>query len=276
MNPAVLPRLDPAATVDPIVAAFLDAVRAAGFAGEIRSDYATRLSAATDNSIYQMLPAAVIFPRDGQDVQRALRAIDQPEFHAVALTARGGGTGTNGQALTTGVVMDLSRHMRSIVSLDLAAGHVVVQPGVVLDDLNAFLKPHGVYFAANLSPSNRATMGGMVSTDASGEGSRLHGKTSQHVLALEVMLRGGIVHRTGRVSGVELDRLCEQSDLIGQAHRLAREIATSQRDTIASTFPKLLRYMTGYNLVHMAAADGSSVDLAQLIAGSEGSLGVIT
>ncbi|HEY2733940.1 MAG TPA: FAD-binding protein, partial [Polyangiales bacterium] len=124
MNPAVLPRLDPAASVDPTVATFLDALRAAGFAGEIRSDYATRLSAATDNSIYQMLPAAVIFPRTGEDVQRALQLIDRPQFHPVALTARGGGTGTNGQALTTGVVLDLSRHMRAIVSLDLEAGYV--------------------------------------------------------------------------------------------------------------------------------------------------------
>ena len=135
---------------------------------------------------------------------------------------------------------------------------MTVQPGVVLDDLNAFLKPHGVYFAANLSPSNRATLGGMVSTDASGEGSRLHGKTSQHVLDLEVVLRGGIVHRTARVAGAELDALCEQPGLVGQAHKLVREIATARRDDIASTFPKLRRYMTGYNLVHMAAPDGSS------------------
>jgi FAD/FMN-containing dehydrogenase/Fe-S oxidoreductase len=276
VSTAVLPRLDPRASVDAIVVTFLDALRSAGFSGEIRSDYATRLSAATDNSIYQLLPAAVIFPRSSADVAHALRLIDEPRFHAVALTARGGGTGTNGQALTTGVVMDLSRHMREIVALDLAAGHVIVQPGVVLDDLNAFLKPHGVFFAANLSPSNRATLGGMVATDASGEGSRLHGKTSQHVLELEVMLRGGSAFRTRRVSGAELEALCAQDDLVGQAHRLAREIAVTQRDTIASTFPKLLRYMTGYNLVHMAAPDGSSVDLGQLVAGSEGSLGVVT
>jgi FAD/FMN-containing dehydrogenase/Fe-S oxidoreductase len=276
VSTAVLPRLDPAASVDPTVGAFLEALHGAGFTGEIRSDYATRLSAATDNSIYQMLPAALIFPRDRADVVRALELIEQPRFHSVALTARGGGTGTNGQALTSGVVMDLSRHMREIVQLDLAAGYVTVQPGVVLDDLNAFLKPHGVFFAANLSPSNRATLGGMVSTDASGEGSRLHGKTSQHIIELEVVLRGGVVHRTQRVSGAQLDALCAQSDLVGQAHRLAREIAVTQRDTIANTFPKLLRYMTGYNLVHMAAPDGSSVDLGQLVAGSEGSLGVVT
>jgi FAD/FMN-containing dehydrogenase/Fe-S oxidoreductase len=166
--------------------------------------------------------------------------------------------------------------MAKILALDLEGGFVRVQPGVVLDDLNARLKPHGVYFAANLSPSNRATLGGMVATDASGEGSRRHGKTSQHVLDLEVVLRGGIVHRTARVAGTELDAVCAQPGLVGEAHRVVRAIATTHRDDIAKTFPKLQRYMTGYDLAHMATPDGSAVDLAQLIAGSEGSLGVIT
>ena len=115
MHAAVLPRLDPLATVDSGVVAFVTALQRGGFAGEIRTDYATRLSAATDNSIYQMLPAAVVFPRATADVALALRLIDEPRFHGVALTARGGGTGTNGQALTSGVVMDLSRHMAKIL-----------------------------------------------------------------------------------------------------------------------------------------------------------------
>lgn len=276
MHAAVLPRLDPLTSVDPHVAGFVGELQSGRFGGEIRTDYATRLSAATDNSIYQVLPAAVIFPRTTADVALALRLIDEARFHGVALTARGGGTGTNGQSLTSGVVMDLSRHMAKILALDLGAGFVSVQPGVVLDDLNAFLRPHGVFFAANLSPSNRATLGGMVATDASGEGSRKHGKTSQHVLDIEVVLRGGVVHRTARVEGAELDSLCAQPSIVGQAHSLAREIATTRREEIASTFPKLRRFMTGYNLAHMAASDGSSVDLAQLVAGSEGSLGVVT
>jgi FAD/FMN-containing dehydrogenase/Fe-S oxidoreductase len=276
VHAAVLPRLDPRSTLDPRVADFIAGLGRGGFAGDLRTDYATRLSAATDNSIYQMLPAAVIFPRTVADVALALKLIDDPRFHGVALTARGGGTGTNGQALTAGVVMDLSRHMAKILTLDLEAGFVNVQCGVVLDDLNAFLKPHGVYFAANLSPSNRATLGGMIATDASGEGSRRHGKTSQHVLDLEVVLRGGIVHRTSPRSGAELDAACAEPGLVGEAHKLAREIATTRRDVIAATFPRLRRYMTGYNLVHMAAADGSRVDLAQLVTGSEGSLGVVT
>jgi FAD/FMN-containing dehydrogenase len=92
----------------------------------------------------------------------------------------------------------------------------------------------------------------MIATDASGEGSRIHGKTSQHVLDVEVVLRGGVVHRTARVRGAELDVRCAEPGLVGAAHKLAREIATMRREEIASTFPKLRRYMTGYNL----ATDG--------------------
>jgi FAD/FMN-containing dehydrogenase/Fe-S oxidoreductase len=276
VSAAVLPRLDPRVGLAPNVADFVAELGRGGFAGEIRTDYATRLSAATDNSIYQVLPSAVVFPRNTGDVALALHLIDEPRFHGVAITARGGGTGTNGQSLTSGVVMDLSRHMAKILALDLGAGFVSVEAGVVLDDLNRFLKPHGVFFSPNLSPSNRATLGGMIATDASGEGSRVHGKTSGHVLDLEVVLRGGVVHRTARVGGAELEALCSEPGLVGQAHKLAREIATGRRDVIASTFPKLRRYMTGYNLAHMAAPDGSSVDLAQLVTGSEGSLGVVT
>jgi FAD/FMN-containing dehydrogenase/Fe-S oxidoreductase len=273
---AVPPRLDPLSSIAADVGDFLVELGRGGFSGELRTDYATRLTAATDNSIYQVLPAAVAFPRSTSDVALAMRLIDEPRFHGVALTPRGGGTGTNGQALNSGVVLDLSRHMTKVGAIDVAAGRVTVQPGVVLDDLNALLKPHGVHFAASLAPSNRATIGGMIATDASGEGSRVHGKTSQHVLDLEVVLRGGIVHRTARVEGPALDALCADSGLVGHAHRLVREIATTRRDEIAKTFPKLLRYMTGYNLARMAAPDGSSVDLAQLLAGSEGSLGVVT
>jgi FAD/FMN-containing dehydrogenase/Fe-S oxidoreductase len=282
VSTAVLPRLDlrsagarPDASALAFVS-FVSALREGGFAGEVKTDHATRLSAATDNSIYQVLPAAVIFPRTRDDVALAMRLLDEPAFAGVALTARGGGTGTNGQSLTGGVVMDLSRHMAKILEVDLAGGWVRVQPGVVLDDLNAFLKPHGVFFAANLSPSNRATLGGMIATDASGEGSRLYGKTSEHVVDLEIVLRGGAVHRTARAAGADLDALCADPGLVGRAHALAREIATTQRDAIESTFPKLRRFMTGYNLARMAAPDGSSVDLAQLVAGSEGSLCVVT
>src|SRR5207247_908070 len=127
------------------------------------------------------------------DVALVLTLAHEPRFRAIKLSPRGGGTGTNGQALCDGLILDVSRHFSQILELNLAAGWVRVQPGVVLDQLNTYLKPHGVFFAPNLSPSNRATIGGMVNTDASGKGSRVYGKTSHHVLELRAVLMDGSV-----------------------------------------------------------------------------------
>ena len=150
------------------------------FLGDIETGYASRLAVATDNSVYQKLPQAVIFPRDISD----LKLIGQlgKQFPSVAFSGRGGGTGTNGQSLTSGIVVDVSRHMRKILEFNEQQGWVKVQAGVVKDQLNEFLKPFGFFFAPDLSTSNRATIGGMINTDASGQGSLVYGKTSNHVL----------------------------------------------------------------------------------------------
>src|SRR5690625_2720299 len=148
---------------------FLDALKTAGFAGEIAPDYADRTVLATDNSIYQRLPQAVVYPRHVEDLERIARLAAEPGHRQVVLTPRGGGTGTNGQSLTDGLVVDVSRHMNQILDIDVENRRVRVQAGVVKDQLNAALKPHGLFFAPDLSTSNRATIGGMISTDASGD-----------------------------------------------------------------------------------------------------------
>ena len=109
------------------------------------------------------------------------------------ITARGGGTGTNGQSLTEGIVLDCSRYMNRIIESNFKEGWVCVEPGVVLDQLNEHLAPNKVFFAPDLSPSNRATLGGMVNTDACGKGSRIYGRTSDHVLELTCVLSNGEV-----------------------------------------------------------------------------------
>lgn len=146
---------------------FLAALKAGDFRGEISADYATRTVLATDNSIYQQLPQAVVFPLDQDDVALVAQLLAAPRYRALKLTARGGGTGTNGQSLTDGIVVDLSRHMDKILHIDPQRRQVRVQAGVVKDQLNAALKPHGLFFAPELSTSNRATVGGMINTDAS-------------------------------------------------------------------------------------------------------------
>src|SRR5690606_31286910 len=101
--------------------------------------------------------------------------------------------GTNGQSLCDGVIMDVSRHFRDILEVNIDEGWARIEPGVILDQLNAHLAPFGVFFAPNLSPSSRATVGGMINTDASGKGSRVYGKTSEHVLGLRSVSLDGSV-----------------------------------------------------------------------------------
>jgi (R)-2-hydroxyglutarate dehydrogenase len=254
---------------------FLAQLAARGFSGEIRADYATRLSAATDNSVYQLVPVAVIFPKHEADVTVALRLAFSDSFRDIKLSPRGGGTGTNGQALCDGVIMDVSRHQNRILEVNLREGWVRVEPGVVLDQLNDQLKPHGVFFAPNLSPSSRATIGGMISTDACGKGSRVYGKTSNHVLELRSVLMDGTPWVSARMSPQQLERTKHQPGLVGELHRTVDEIVTTRRGTIAKQFPRLARFLTGYNLAHVYDSDGH-FNLNYILCGSEGTLAVVT
>jgi len=272
---AMLPRLNPNAHLPVEYRAFLADLTQRGFQGEMRTDYATRLTSATDNSVYQVLPLAVVHPKDHRDVELLLTLSHEKVHRSVKLSPRGGGTGTNGQSLCDGVIVDLSRHMHHILELDLKNGWVRVQPGVVLDQLNTFLAPHGVFFAPNLSPSNRATLGGMISTDASGKGSRIYGKTSDHVLELTLVLSDGTTLFTKPLSATELEEACEKPEFSGEIYREVRNVIERNRDRIATTLPRLKRFLTGYDLAHSERPDGT-FDLSRVICGSEGTLGIVT
>jgi len=255
-------------------AAFLKELTELGFTGEISSDYASRLTAATDNSVYQLVPQAVVFPKVEADVVLLLSLLGEGRYRGVRISPRGGGTGTNGQSLCDGIMVDVSRHMRSIVELDLGRGVVVVEPGVVLDQLNAYLAPHGVTFAPTLSPSSRATLGGMIATDASGKGSRIHGKTSEHVEELRCVLLGGEVLETKALSEAELEQEKQRTDTVGRLYREVHEVRQRSRETFDAKLPKLKRFLTGYDLAHVDGERG--FDLGRIISGSEGTLGIVT
>ncbi|MFY1667695.1 D-2-hydroxyglutarate dehydrogenase YdiJ [Pseudomonas sp. Pseu.R1] len=253
---------------------FLDALRASGFRGQISADYATRTVLATDNSIYQRLPQAAVFPQDAEDVARVATLMAEPRFRQIKLTPRGGGTGTNGQSLTDGIVVDLSRHMNTILEINVEERWVRVQAGVVKDQLNAALKPHGLFFAPELSTSNRATVGGMINTDASGQGSCTYGKTRDHVLELHSVLLGGERLHTQPISDEALEVACAQPGRIGEVYRTARQIQETQAELIESVFPKLNRCLTGYDLAHLRDDEGR-FNLNSVLCGAEGSLGYI-
>ena len=271
----MIPQLTEKDALSPVVLAFVEALTSLAFTGDVETHYGGRLSAATDNSIYQITPQAVVFPRSHADVQCIFQLATQDAFANVTFTARGGGTGTNGQSLTEGVVVDLSRHMNRIVEVNAAEGWAWVEPGVVLDQLNAHVKPHGVFFAPELAPSNRATIGGMVSTDASGKGSRLYGKTSNHVLALDVVFSDGSAWQSVPLDAAALHEVKSGDTLVNQIYQGVDGIVTSKQELIEQRFPKLTRFLTGYNLAHVYTEDGL-FNLNALIAGSEGTLAVVT
>lgn len=253
---------------------FLEILKANGFEGEICPDYASRTVLATDNSIYQRWPQAVVYPKHSEDLERITRMAAQVPNRNIVLTARGGGTGTNGQSLTDGIVVDVSRHMNRILDIDVENRQVRVQAGVVKDQLNAALKPHGLFFAPELSTSNRATIGGMISTDASGQGSCEYGKTRHHVLELDTVLIGGEHLHSRPLSSAEEDAACHQAGIIGDIHRTAASIIDQQRDLIEAKFPPLNRCLTGYDLAHLRTEQGE-LDINSLLCGSEGSLGFL-
>lgn len=254
--------------------AFIDALRASGFRGDLRPDYASRTVLATDNSIYQVLPQGVVYPRDLDDLVKITRLSQESRFHEIVLSPRGGGTGTNGQSLSDGLLVDTSKYMNQILEINVEERWVRVQCGVVKDQLNAAIKPYGLFFAPELSTSNRATIGGMINTDASGQGSCRYGKTRDHVLELRTVLLDGSVWTSAPLSEEELRAVSEQQDRVGQIHRVLNSIQREHADLIDEKFPKLNRCLTGYDLAHIRDEQGQ-FNLNNILCGSEGTLGFI-
>lgn len=266
------PYLQSAVSPDADLSAFAEALRTAGFAGDILTDAASRQALATDNSVYQVLPALVLAPRDAADLQRLAAVAAQDAFAAIPLTARGGGTGTNGQSLTAAVVVDTSRYMNRILDIDPERRTVTVEPGVVLGQLNTALAPYDLEFPPMISTASRATLGGMVSTDACGKGSRVLGRTGDYVVSMRLLLADGRTLEARHIAATELAH--PSSDPAIQLARTLKEQIDPVRATIADRFPKISRSLTGYNLRDAFPADGS-VNLNRLIAGGEGTLAII-
>ncbi|GJE40072.1 D-2-hydroxyglutarate dehydrogenase YdiJ [Methylobacterium persicinum] len=270
MIPVLTRRVDPV----PLYEAACAELMARGFQGDLSLTPADRTVFATDNSIYQVEPGAVAFPRTRDDIVRIARLLDDPRFGGIVIRPRGGGTGTNGQSLGEGLVVDTSRHMNRILEIDVANRTVRVEPGVVKDQLNRELAKHGLFFAPELSTSNRATIGGMISTDACGQGSCLYGKTRDHVLALTCVLTDGAVWTAEPLDDVGLAAAKAQPGRVGEVHRVVDTAIAGNAALIAERFPRLNRCLTGYDLAHVRDGQGR-FDLKSLICGSEGTLALI-
>jgi FAD/FMN-containing dehydrogenase/Fe-S oxidoreductase len=234
--------------------------------GEVLFDSFTRGRYSTDASIYQIEPIGVALPMGTEDVEAAVGIAREQGFPVIP---RGGGSSQNGQTLGEAVVMDTSRHMNRVLEVDAAAGTAVVQPGIVLDELNRQLKGTGWHFPVDVSTSANATIGGMTGNNSAGTRSIKYGIMVHNVLEVEAVLADGSRIAFGEVP----------ADLDGSPRRLA-EIARSMRalyannaEEIALRIPKLLRKVGGYNLETLGQP---RQNLAKLMVGSEGTLGFFT
>src|SRR5258706_15662773 len=204
--------------------------------GEVMFDRFTRGRYATDASHYQVMPVGVVAPRT---IEEANRAIEIARQEGVSVLARGGGTSQAGQTVNTSLVIDCSRHLDQVLELDVAGRRCVVEPGIVLDELNRALKPHGLWFPVDISTASRATIGGMVGNNACGARSLRYGNTRENVLSIDAVLADGTGAHFGPVA-TDLSDLAPASPLLSLARDLL-QLAVPEADEIEARFPKVQR-----------------------------------
>lgn len=238
--------------------------------GDVFFDRFNRGRYATDASFYQIIPAGVVVPRTMDEALRAL-AIARDDGRIV--TPRGGGTSQCGQTVNEGLVVDFSKHLNRIVSLDVEARTCVVEPGIVLDDLNRQLKKHGLWFPVDVSTASRATIGGMAGNNSCGGRSLRYGTMRDNTIAIDAALADGTLAHFG-----EVPRDVSEINLPDGARALFRDmLALGEREAaeIADKFPKVQRRVGGYNLDALPPRNAAN-NLAHLLVGSEGTLAFST
>src|SRR5580704_16672363 len=242
----------------------------AGQTGDVRFDAFTRGRYATDASHYQIMPLAVVTPRT---IEEADRAIGICRDEGVPVTPRGGGTSQAGQTVNRSVIVDCSRHINNVLEVDAVNRRCVVEPGIVLDELNRKLKSTGLWFPVDISTASRATIGGMVGNNSCGARSLRYGNTRENVQSIDAVLADGSRAHFGP-SARDLSNIPASSPL----HPLARHLlalAAAQADEIEARFPKVQRRVGGYNLDALVPGR-NDLNLAHILVGSEGTLAFST
>jgi len=253
-----------------------------GFKGEIFSDNLSRKLYATDASVYRMLPEAVAYPIDEEDIKLL---IDFAKTHNTSLIPRAAGTSLAGQCVGKGIVVDVSKHFNAIIALDEARKTVTVQAGVVRDQLNNYLKPFGLFFGPNTSTSNRCMIGGMVGNNSSGTTSIQYGVTRDKVVALKTILSDGSEVVFKELSVDEFQEKTQSNTLEGHIYKRLYQLLSPKgvQETIKKEFPKpeIHRRNTGYAVDTLLQSNVFSnhkdgINVCKLLTGSEGTLAFTT
>lgn len=245
-------------------------------AGEVHFDRFTRGRYATDASHYQITPVGVVVPRTPDEAERAI-GIARAE--GVTVLPRGGGTSQCGQTVGESLVVDCSKYLNRIVDLDVARQRCAVEPGIVLDELNRQLKPHGLWFPVDVSTASRATIGGMAGNNSCGGRSLRYGTMRDNVIGIDAVLADGSAAHFGPMGGAD--------DVPPALRPLAQDlmaIGVREAGEIAARFPKVQRRVGGYNLDALVPGSyrnvqglgGNDINLAHILVGSEGTLGFST
>jgi FAD/FMN-containing dehydrogenase/Fe-S oxidoreductase len=241
------------------------------FSGEIRLDRFSRLLYSTDASIYQVEPLGVLVPQSHDDVAAAVTLAGR---YRLPLLPRGGGTSLAGQTVGAALVLDYSKYMNRILEVNIEEKWARVQPGVVLDQLNAHLRPNGWRFGPDVSTSNRATLGGMMGNNSCGSHSILYGKTIDHVREMRVLLSSSDACRFSELTPLEWERKATKDNLEAMVYRSVDRIARESGPEILTRFPKVMRRVGGYNLDRFVTRE--SRNLCHALVGSEGTLATYT
>lgn len=242
----------------------------AELSGDVRFDRFTRGRYATDASHYQIMPVGVVAPKSVEEAERAI-AIARDE--KVTVLARGGGTSQAGQTVNNSLVVDCSKHLTRILDIDAKRGRCVVEPGIVLDELNRQLKPHGLWFPVDISTASRATIGGMAANNSCGARSMRFGTMRDNVISIEALLADGALAQFGRI-GNDLSGVPAASALRPIAEKLLT-IGAREKDEVAAKFPKVQRRVGGYNLDALVPGK-NDINLAHILVGGEGTLAFST
>lgn len=238
--------------------------------GEVLTDQVSLGLYATDASIYQILPLAVVLPRDRADVLKAMRIAGEL---GAPILPRGGGTSLSGQTIAWAVVIDVSKYMNRLLEVNAEEKWARVEPGLVRDELNALLVPYGLQFCPDPATSNRANVGGMVANNTGGMRSIRYGTTIDHIVELDLALATGEVLNLGTLAEEAYAAKCALRDREGEIYRGFRQLIEQNREEIEARFPKVPRRSGGYPLDAFAAP--LPWNMAKIVSGSEGTLGMV-